>query len=800
MARSYSKQVIGGTDYIVNDPNIAPVFSTGVAYSAGEHVKHEGILYRFTSDHPAGAFVTTDCVQVNVGEEVSSLKSALNVLEEDLKPYEVDSYPFSSVVWNSGYIDKDGNVVSGSVKYSDPIPVSGEFIEIITQKNDHLYLIWYDDNDNEIIRYRMLFGKGTHRFVVPSNAVSLVFNNMGTAWEYSSLLIYSQATGSTEKINSNSLNCREIIDKAGFEIPENKNLYDERFLIKGATIAVGDNIVDYIGKTGTSNNWILFFKVQKGKTYTVTNGTTGIQLANSGWLCDKNFNALVYANSLPTYHISSGYTANNDNGKYSTVECSDNFDDQTYCYVGILTGKNIDDTYLCIREGTNFEYAGYEPPSDNPGYITSPDLMVSDQNIDPVLRNKIGHLVTDTSLKAAVATSGYYYNREIGGNPSSDFIVGNAISLFNSVKYIDEVTATKLQLSTYFSHTPTIKKVGTKLYCIYEENKLNNYDAPWPDTASGASLTINLAIIDIETWTIDSNVVAIKNGDSIGNLTINTGVGDPNMYVVSDSVIRLTGSTHTSDDKWRIVYRDYNISTGEYSDIGKCNLVVNGTNYEFTTETVTDEITDIQWSGMFYMGSQYATYNGYNYIIVGEETSLPTGVILRTADFITFEYWHTPSIQNVNMKYEGVCGYMSVNSVPTLFIAYRLAIGTQMAICRINLSNKNNIGSPVFIEDTGSRSAWIYPSGRNLYLMHSHNTRYTIAIDNVNIYDASIKNICQGYEATYPSVLRDDDDYYIGYRAVGNRVSVSKFKLHYDRNNVIPMMAKLLDAVEGKLT
>ena len=55
---------------------IAPAFSDSTAYTAGQYMTYNGHLYRFTADHAAGSFVSTDCMQVDVGGELSSLKSA----------------------------------------------------------------------------------------------------------------------------------------------------------------------------------------------------------------------------------------------------------------------------------------------------------------------------------------------------------------------------------------------------------------------------------------------------------------------------------------------------------------------------------------------------------------------------------------------------------------------------------------------------------------------------------------------------------------------------------------------------
>ena len=56
---------------------IAPTFSDSTAYSAGDYVLYSGLLYRFNSDHAAGAWDASEVSQVTAGEEISGVKSAL---------------------------------------------------------------------------------------------------------------------------------------------------------------------------------------------------------------------------------------------------------------------------------------------------------------------------------------------------------------------------------------------------------------------------------------------------------------------------------------------------------------------------------------------------------------------------------------------------------------------------------------------------------------------------------------------------------------------------------------------------
>ena len=63
--------VEGITDDIVY--LIAPEFSEGTAYSIGDYVYYDGLIYRFTTDHAAGAWNSSHVTQVTVGEELERM-------------------------------------------------------------------------------------------------------------------------------------------------------------------------------------------------------------------------------------------------------------------------------------------------------------------------------------------------------------------------------------------------------------------------------------------------------------------------------------------------------------------------------------------------------------------------------------------------------------------------------------------------------------------------------------------------------------------------------------------------------
>ncbi len=90
MAYGLSGITQNGVDYRINDPNIANEFSASTAYSAGTYVNYNGILYRFTVDHPAGAWNASHVSAVEVGNEIADLKSAVNTSINSLSSKKVN--------------------------------------------------------------------------------------------------------------------------------------------------------------------------------------------------------------------------------------------------------------------------------------------------------------------------------------------------------------------------------------------------------------------------------------------------------------------------------------------------------------------------------------------------------------------------------------------------------------------------------------------------------------------------------------------------------------------------------------
>ena len=67
---------VGATDM----NNICDEFSASTAYSKGDYVFYDGVLYRFTVNHAAGAWIGTDAAAAKLAQDVDAVKSTVDNL------------------------------------------------------------------------------------------------------------------------------------------------------------------------------------------------------------------------------------------------------------------------------------------------------------------------------------------------------------------------------------------------------------------------------------------------------------------------------------------------------------------------------------------------------------------------------------------------------------------------------------------------------------------------------------------------------------------------------------------------
>ena len=98
-------------DYSSLWTSLAPAFSTSTNYTAGQYVTYNGALYRFTTDHPAGAWNSAHVVATNIGSDLNSDINSLKSEFEDVK------YVTNALLNDTIYGDGHGNVISNYPGY-----------------------------------------------------------------------------------------------------------------------------------------------------------------------------------------------------------------------------------------------------------------------------------------------------------------------------------------------------------------------------------------------------------------------------------------------------------------------------------------------------------------------------------------------------------------------------------------------------------------------------------------------------------------------------------------------------------
>lgn len=197
------QQAIGAGDAAVL-AQIAPVFAAGTAYTAGQYVTYEGVVYRLTADHAAGqTWANTQKAATNLGQETSDLNRALNrpsteanfnalalfnsaeIPEGSLKSLgsPLECTVVSGKAWSISKTTTDNS----AYKYADyTFPASYEygFFVITGHSWSDVYplISFYDSNDN----YLSCIGERNNRdytnYVtsIPKGAVRAVVNGVST--------------------------------------------------------------------------------------------------------------------------------------------------------------------------------------------------------------------------------------------------------------------------------------------------------------------------------------------------------------------------------------------------------------------------------------------------------------------------------------------------------------------------------------------------------------------------------------------------------------------------------------------
>lgn len=403
--------------------------------------------------------------------------------------------------------------------------------------------------------------------------------------------------------------------------------------------------------------------------------------------------------------------------------------------------------------------------------------------------NKYSSEQYDVNEKAIVSPIWDYYSRSETGMPmgTNTFSIGEAVCLFNSARFAEDTAENQVELLESFSHVGTlISDEQGNGYCVASYNPEGNGDGPATET-----LKTVLSIVDLNKMELKDTVTVAEQGDVLSDgQRIVSGAGDANEAMLEEKIIRIVFSSQLSDGNWYELYRDYNLESGELSEIGYCFIEVEGVVLPFSNTAINQLLFNDSYiaDGSFAFQGQTTCVNGEYYICIGCSSYMENGDILCTEDFITFHQWLLPDIEDNSLNHEAAC-YVFWDD---LFVAFRQEDRNKLLIARIDLRTKE-IKSKYECEDAQSRMCWFEYNGV-LYLVHSVNNRYTINIERIEPNDLKMSTtVCQGYSFVYPSISIYNEKAYIVFSR-NQRIYLSKFEpLPYNRNNTISVVNKVLD-------
>ena len=82
----------------VESEDIAPAFSEETAYSEGDLVYYDGILYKFAADHTAGSWDPSEVTLTTVSAEFNELKNTRTSVEAMAEAFRAPDYALSVTV------------------------------------------------------------------------------------------------------------------------------------------------------------------------------------------------------------------------------------------------------------------------------------------------------------------------------------------------------------------------------------------------------------------------------------------------------------------------------------------------------------------------------------------------------------------------------------------------------------------------------------------------------------------------------------------------------------------------------
>lgn len=207
-----------GTKYELA-PEIAPLFSASTAYSKGDCVIYNAVLYKFTANHSAGAWTGNDVEAIEVADRLNKISDSIGDLKAAIE-YIDSAIGAGFKVIKGYYIEASGKIVAGSQYDIFAFKVkNGGKINVLASTSALVYAFYTDEpeigstsyNGSRTVRsteataYNLLVPSGTNWI-----AVRVLANGSATIDPMSTIMndvpIYKgQYSSSLDDVKDNSI-------------------------------------------------------------------------------------------------------------------------------------------------------------------------------------------------------------------------------------------------------------------------------------------------------------------------------------------------------------------------------------------------------------------------------------------------------------------------------------------------------------------------------------------------------------------------------------------------------------------
>ena len=587
------------------------------------------------------------------------------------------------------------------------------------------------------------------------------------------------------------------VDGVGF-INHVGNLYSPANRLKEFPV-LGDNVMELLG--GTSKCCI--FRAKPNTTYviTFTNAASmgNIGQANAMGICTQAPGSSSGPVSVVSNFSSGGY------GKYRIIKTNSNFYEDT-AYLIWQAPSSADLTDVAIYEGDSIEgYDTINPYSLDNGTSTSNDLVVRTRNLDPEISRQLNRGNTavqpdDLTYTAPVWSTGNFSSPIAVG----DTALGSLRTMLNSVVMSKEWLDTQIKLGEHYAHCPSVNVKNGIAYISAFQNAKNTTDTyVLPESST------ELFLVDIATMTQTAQYKVAGHGDTVAGLTFAYGSGACQSIFIDDTTLRTVFVAQLQNaegvDEWYQCYRDFNITDNTFGDIGLCQLLdADGDRHAFTTANAslyTQLLTDTSVNTNIVC--QPAKIGNIWYVACGCQEQWPNMPILTTEDWITFQYWATPSVEGNSAHYEmaiatTVDGY--------LYTATRQTKGKNtVQLMKINPADKSLAGHIQIPTGNDTRPFIMLGTGAgaNIYIWHiltttRSNSAQISVLNRHGMYLGATAAISTP-PCVYPSVVPLDGGGYFASYMIPYGLYCCKFGSieRYDGRDTVGIAAKLIELVGG---